>query len=85
MNADAVFDAARADDTPRKFILKEGDSVTISFHAVTNKPAVQATTQSLVFVAIKDSLVPLEPLERTFDQMVKTISDVIPRFDPLLS
>jgi hypothetical protein len=37
--------------------------------------------QATVFVALKDILMPLEPVDRKLEKIVKCVADIIPRFD----
>jgi hypothetical protein len=40
--------------------------------------------QAQVFVTLQDVPVPREPVERTIEQIIKTVADVVPRFDAFL-
>jgi hypothetical protein len=44
--------------------------------------SVKVDGQVAVFVSLQNPLVPLEPIERTLEQLVKCVADIVPRFEP---
>jgi hypothetical protein len=44
--------------------------------------SVKVHGQVTVFVAIKDAPVPLVPIERALEQLVKCVANIVPRFEP---
>jgi hypothetical protein len=47
-------------------------------------PEVQVKGQATVFVAFQNVAMPREPVDRTLEQIVKCVADIIPRFDALV-
>jgi hypothetical protein len=50
-----------------------------------NEQPVDMHAQLSIFVALQDAAVPREPVERTLENIVKSVADVIPRFDGFLA
>lgn len=42
-------------------------------------------TQPTIYVTWKDSLMPREPVDRTLEQIIETVANIIPRFDQFFS
>jgi hypothetical protein len=42
---------------------------------------VKVQSQATVFIAFRDSAMPREPVNRTLEQIVECVANVIPRFD----
>jgi hypothetical protein len=43
---------------------------------------VKVNIDALVYITCSDLTMPREPLDRTLEQIIKTVADLIPRFDP---
>jgi len=68
------------------------DVITISRNSkfppiLTDDPAYyepKVNTQATVCVTWQDTFMPPEPVERTLEDFVKIVADIVPRFDPFV-
>ena len=51
----------------------------------TNGPDVEMYGHATVFVTWQDVAMPREPVDRTLENIIKCVADIIPRFEPFLS
>jgi hypothetical protein len=57
------------------------NSLEIDTSQITGNFKVEVDSQATIFVAFSDSSMPLEPVDRTLENIIKCVANVIPQFD----